>query len=55
MYNMYNFFNGLRSLSIFINKIKSGPPPELIVPNNALIDENGNYILDEYNNFIIVE
>lgn len=52
---MYNFFNGLFRLSIFTNKIKSGPPPELIVPDNALIDENGNYILDEYNNFIVVE
>lgn len=52
---MNNFFNGLFSFFIFTNKIKSGPPPDFIAPNNALIDEKGNYILDEYNNFIIVE
>lgn len=52
---MYNFFNGLFRLSIFTNKIKSSIPPDFIAPNNALINENGNYILDEYNNFIIVE
>lgn len=52
---MYNFFNGLFSLSMFTNKIKSGLPPDFIAPDDALIDENGNYILDEYNNFIIVE
>jgi len=28
---------------------------EPIIPNNALVDENGNYILDENNNFITSE
>lgn len=45
-------FNKYDKLGLFT---ESGLPPEPIVPNNALVDENGNYILDENNNFIIVE